>query len=271
LVIGDQLRFKQVMLNLVSNALKFTEQGKVTLTVTVKSRKDDAVVLRASVADTGIGISAEQLGRIFSPFTQADSSMTRKYGGTGLGLTICQRLAGLMNGTIKVESTPGKGSVFHFIVPFTPCSVSVTSESPIEKPQLWKGPSLSVLVAEDNETNQFYTLDLLGKMGLKASFVADGARAVEAWRSGAYDCILMDIQMPVMGGEDALSLIRLEEHVTGGHTPIVAMTAYAFKEDRERFIGQGFDGYLTKPFKSEHLNKVLQVIFKISTETDVHA
>jgi CheY-like chemotaxis protein len=200
------------------------------------------------------------LERIFSPFTQADSSMTRNYGGTGLGLTICRRLAGLMNGTIEVDSTPGKGSIFHFIVPFNVCDVQKEFLRPLEQTQLWDGTPLSILIAEDNETSQQYLTDLLGKMGLKAVCVPDGAHAVEAWRIGVYDCILMDVQMPGMGGEDALSLIRREEQVTGGHTPIIAMTAYAFMEDRERFLGQGFDGYLSKPFKAKDLRKVLQEI-----------
>jgi CheY-like chemotaxis protein/anti-sigma regulatory factor (Ser/Thr protein kinase) len=262
LVVGDQLRFKQVILNLVSNAFKFTEQGKVTLTVAVESRIVNTVMLRTSVADTGIGITPEQQERIFSPFTQADSSMTRNYGGTGLGLTICRRLAGLMDGTIQVESTPGMGSIFHFIVPFTASKLSATSETTIEKTHLWKGSPLSVLVAEDNETSQRYITDLLGMMGLEADCVIDGACAVETWRSGSYDCILMDVQMPVMGGEDALTLIRQEEQTTGGHTPIIAMTAYAFREDRERFLGQGFDGCLPKPFKAEDLQEVLQRVEK---------
>jgi signal transduction histidine kinase len=258
MVVGDPLRVKQVILNLVSNAFKFTERGRVTISLAVESGSDDTVLLRLTVSDTGIGISAEQLQHIFSPFTQADSSTTRKYGGTGLGLAICRRLAVLLNGSIEVESTPGKGSAFHLCAPFTVSAASPEIENRPEAIPLRDGRALNILVAEDNRINQIYIVELLNILGITSTCAADGADTVDAWRSGAFDCILMDVQMPVMGGERALELIRQEEQSSGGHTPVIAMTAHAFKEERDLFIGQGFDGYVSKPFKVEELRAALQ-------------
>jgi signal transduction histidine kinase/ActR/RegA family two-component response regulator len=262
-VVGDQLRIKQILLNLVSNAIKFTGHGSVTITVKPEfDGRAEMVLLQFSVADTGIGIPADQLESIFSPFTQADSSTTRKYGGTGLGLTICQRLTGLLAGTLRVESTPGCGSVFHVTVPFEVCfeENEAEPEAVAEPISAWNGSPLSILVAEDNEISRLYIAELLDKLGFSATCVTDGRTAVEAWQSGAYTCILMDVQMPDMGGEEALDLIRDEERMRGGHIPIIAMTAFAFAQDQERFICEGFDGYLGKPFKAEALLEALRSV-----------
>jgi signal transduction histidine kinase/ActR/RegA family two-component response regulator len=260
MIIGDSLRVKQVILNLVSNAFKFTEQGKVTITLGVESRSDDAVMLRLSVSDTGIGISDEQLQHIFSPFTQADSSTTRKYGGTGLGLTICRRLAGMLNGSIEVESTLGKGSIFHFTAPFNISTLAPESNNEAEIAPLWDVKALNILVAEDNRINQMYIVELLSQLGNTVTCAANGAEAVNEWRNGSFDCILMDIQMPFMGGERALEMIRYEEEISGGHIPVICTTAYAFEEDKEHFAEQGFDGYVSKPIKIEELRVALQKV-----------
>jgi len=244
---GDQLRFKQIILNLLGNAVKFTEQGEVGVSAVLENRIDDHVVVRISVRDTGIGISPDQIEKIFGAFMQADASTTRKFGGTGLGLTISRHLVELMGGSIRIESCPGAGSVFHVSLPFETTSVD---ESLPVKPadQLdWVGSFYSILVAEDNPVNQKFISTCLRKMGHDVLCCNNGAEAVEAWRKNRFDSILMDIQMPIMGGEEALKLIRQEENRQGGHVRVTALTAHALKGDRERYLQAGFDGYLSKP------------------------
>jgi len=244
---GDSLRFKQIILNLLGNAVKFTAQGGIVISMELKHRLPDAVVIQTSVEDSGIGMTPEELAKIFSAFTQADSSTTRRYGGTGLGLTICNKLVELMGGSILVESTPDQGSVFRVSLPF---QVGLQPETIPDSPAehcLWDGQTYSILVAEDNLVNQRFISTLLCKMGHEVVCSNDGLQALEAWRTGCFDCILMDIQMPVMGGEEALLQIRKEEQTQNRRTPIIALTAHALKGDRERFLQIGFDGYLAKP------------------------
>jgi CheY-like chemotaxis protein len=246
------LRFKQIILNLLGNSVKFTPQGGINISASLENRLGDIYVVRISVEDTGIGMTSEQLEKIFSAFTQADSSTTRKYGGTGLGLTICSKLVELMNGSIEVESTPDKGSVFHVLIPFELGQQNIISE-PVADTSQWDGKKYSILVAEDNPINQKFISTLLSKMGHEVVCKNDGAQAIEAWRSGCFDCILMDIQMQVMGGEEALGIIRNEEPKRGQHTPVIAMTAHALVGDRERFLKMGFDGYHQKPINVKNL------------------
>jgi CheY-like chemotaxis protein/nitrogen-specific signal transduction histidine kinase len=247
IVQGDELRFKQIILNLIGNAIKFTDRGGIAIATTVESRIEDTAIFHISVTDTGIGMPPEHLEKIFGAFTQADSSTTRKYGGTGLGLTICRRLIELMGGSIRVESTPGKGSVFLISLLFeVGPQPGAVAETPVDQ-CLWSGPHYSILVAEDNLVNQKFISTILRKMGHEVVCSNDGAQAVEAWRKDRFDCILMDIQMPVMGGEEALQQIRKEENIKEVHIPIIALTAHALKGDRERFLEFGFDGYLAKP------------------------
>ena len=249
IVQGDELRFKQIILNLIGNAIKFTDRGGIAIATTVESRIEDTAIFHISVTDTGIGMPPEHLEKIFGAFTQADSSTTRKYGGTGLGLTICRRLIELMGGSIRVESNPGKGSVFQISLLFeVGPQPGEESETPVDQ-CLWSGPHYSILVAEDNLVNQKFISTILRKMGHEVVCSNDGAQAVEAWRNGRFDCILMDIQMPVMGGEEALRQIRKEEQSNEGRIPIIALTAHALKGDRERFLEFGFDGYLAKPLQ----------------------
>ncbi len=258
IVHGDQLRFKQIMLNLLGNAVKFTARGGISIDLTLKNLAADSVVVTIRVADTGIGMTPEQLNRIFGAFTQADSSTTRRYGGTGLGLTICSRLLELMGGSIQVESIPGEGSVFRITLPFDiGPKLELATDVPVNQCQ-WDGRACSILVAEDNLINQKFIRSILGKMGHEVVCCDDGAQAVKAWRSGSFDCILMDIQMPVMGGEEALRQIRSEEGSIDGNMPIIALTAYALKGDRERFLEIGFDGYLAKPVKLDELSDVIK-------------
>jgi signal transduction histidine kinase/ActR/RegA family two-component response regulator len=259
IVHGDQLRFKQIILNLLGNAVKFTSQGGIRISVTLENRQKDTAVIRISIADTGIGMAREQLGKIFGAFIQADSSTTRRYGGTGLGLNICQRLIEYLGGSIMVESKPGEGSVFHVSLPFEvnpqPEEVATipADQCPLD------GQRYSILVAEDNLVNQKFVSILLHKMGHEVVCSNDGAQAVEAWRKGRFDCILMDIQMPVMGGIEALQQIRKEEMTTGGCIPIIALTAHAFNEEQEQFLELGFNGYLAKPVIVNELVELLKL------------
>ena len=252
-VYGDQLRFKQIMLNLIGNAVKFTEQGEITVSAGIGCLVEDTAIVNISVRDTGIGIAPDQHEKIFGAFNQADASTTRRYGGTGLGLTICRRLVELMGGSIGVESTGENGSEFHVSLPFeiAPNAETVPAEPGVQN--LREGPRLSILVVEDNPTNQKFIGALLRKTGHRVTCGNDGKQALEAWRSAHFDCILMDIQMPVMGGEEALKQIRNDESANGRHVPVIALTAHALKGDQERFLAQGFDGYLTKPLRIEKL------------------
>ncbi len=255
---GDQLRFKQILLNLLGNAIKFTETGSISISGRVLERQDNQCVVQIEVRDTGIGISAEAQQRIFDPFTQADTSTTRKYGGTGLGLTICRRLAVLMGGDIHLASEPGKGSSFFLELPFTVLHqmASQTTAAPASLPKQ-QGKPLAILIAEDNQLNRRTAELILKKLGHQVESCEDGREAFERWKQGGLDVILMDIHMPVMGGVEALQLIREKEAETGGHTPVIALTADALKGTEERLLAEGFDGYLTKPFKLHDISTLL--------------
>ena len=257
---GDQLRVKQILLNLLGNAVKFTEEGGIGVTVTILKRNEQVILLDLCVTDTGIGIDPRQQQFIFSAFSQADPSITRQYGGTGLGLTICSRLTELMGGGIRVESTSGVGSSFHVTIPFSVTQAEDPPRTIADPARPAPGGSLSVLVAEDNKISQRFIAGILSKMGHSVECVADGGGAVKAWRAGDFDCILMDIRMPVMTGEQAVASIRREEAGSRGHIPIIALTAYATSGDKERFLQQGFDAYLPKPLKADELLAWLQSI-----------
>lgn len=258
---GDQLRFKQIILNLLGNAIKFTESGSITISGQVTADEGGIVWIRITVSDTGIGVPLEVQDRIFAPFTQADSSTTRKYGGTGLGLSICRRLAELMGGTIRVESRIGQGSQFHLELPF-PVSERALRPSVAEALKLVEPPvrPLTILIAEDNQLNLRTAELILQKLGHRTVSAEHGQAACQLWRQGGIDLILMDIHMPVMGGVDAVQKIRKEEAVAGGHTPIIALTADALKGTQERLLAEGFDGYLTKPFRLAEIAVTLQKV-----------
>ncbi|QOX79639.1 response regulator [Trichlorobacter lovleyi] len=256
---GDQLRVKQILLNLLSNAVKFTAHGKISIQASLQESRNDLLIIRIEVADTGIGIAAEALDRIFDPFTQADTSTSRRFGGTGLGLTICRQLAELMGGRIWVESAAGTGSRFHLELPFKrpaepPPEPSAQQLSALTLP---RQKPLTILVAEDNLLNQRTAVLLLQKAGHHPLCAENGQQALEIWRKEAIDLILMDLHMPCMSGGEALSAIRAEEEISGKHTPVIALTADALKGTREALLQQGFDAYLTKPFRLEVLLKTL--------------
>jgi signal transduction histidine kinase/ActR/RegA family two-component response regulator len=275
-VVVDPGRLRQVLVNLLGNALKFTSHGSVTLAIrTEGTAPDGRTQLVFVVRDTGIGIVEERLHAIFQPFTQADNSMTRKFGGTGLGLTICARLVSLMDGTIVVRSTVGQGSEFVVTVPVavaTPAQVAApfapltpsgrvlgapadpaaAAEPPAEA--LVVGNAARVLVADDNPVNQKIAQLLLRKRKLVVTLADDGRQAVEAFEAHAFDLVLMDVQMPEMNGFEAVAAIRALEHTQGRrHTPIVAVTAHAMAGDREKCLEAGMDAYLSKPLRRQQL------------------
>ncbi|MGH8692902.1 MAG: PAS domain-containing protein [Burkholderiales bacterium] len=252
-LVGDPLRLNQVLLNLVGNAIKFTENGKVQLRVRREKVPGPGVKLRFEVEDTGIGLKPEQLEKLFSPFTQADSSTTRRYGGTGLGLSISRKLVELMGGSIGAESTPGKGSVFHFSIEFGAADTAIPSASASAEEMAGKIPAgLLVLVVEDNEFNQVVAQDLLASFDAKVTLAANGKEGLALARKRDFDLVLMDVQMPEMDGLDATRAIRGLKSKRA-RIPIVAMTANAMAADREQCLAAGMDDYLPKPIDRKQL------------------
>lgn len=263
---GDPGRIRQILLNLVSNAIKFTDQGGVLLSATSESCNDEACTVRFEIEDTGIGLTGEDVDRVFQPFVQADGSITRKFGGTGLGLTISRRLVELMGGAIGVQSESGKGSTFWFTLPLVVAEDTENSGAPVvATPSLEAekagvaGDGALILLAEDNPTSRELTLLQLAKLGYKADVAGNGREAVEAVAKGAppYALVLMDCQMPQMDGLEATRMIRKMELESGRRTPIIAITAHAMKGDREQCLVAGMDDYISKPVLLEQLRSVI--------------
>ncbi len=255
--VGDPVRLGQVFINLVGNAVKFTDMGSVTLRASVLEDRQHHIVLRCEVTDTGIGISAADQARLFSAFEQADSSLTRKYGGTGLGLTICKRLVERMQGQIGLESTPGDGSTFWFTVRLAKGVVPQTrrvATGPSAEARLHQEfAGTRLLLVEDEPMNRETTRELLESCGLKVDVAQDGAEAVDKAAQGPYTLILMDMQMPTMNGLDATRAIRRDS--VNRSTPILAMTANAFEEDRRMCLEAGMNDFIAKPIEPEALFK----------------
>lgn len=255
LLLGDQLRTRQILLNLLGNAIKFTEQGRITVSACLVKRGSDTLTILFTVADTGIGMTPEQLERIFAPFEQADNSTTRKYGGSGLGLAICRRLAALLDGEIWAESTVGEGSAFYLALPFSLVDVEAASPAEqIDRPvqPVASGP-LRLLLAEDNKISAEFMQKVLQRMGHQVELAQDGRHVLELLDAGEFDVILMDIQMPLMGGDEATRIIRNRELEQGGHLPIIALTAHAMDDERKRLLGEGFDAHVSKPVDINNL------------------
>jgi signal transduction histidine kinase/DNA-binding NarL/FixJ family response regulator len=252
-VLGDPGRLRQVLTNLIGNAVKFTAEGEISTSVTVVSRENGRARVRFEVRDTGIGVSPVARERLFEPFTQADTSTTRRFGGTGLGLAISARLVGLMDGTIGHESHAGSGSCFWFELPLI--EMAAPDPDPVlEADRTRPGPGrthLRLLLAEDNAVNRKFARILLEKMGHRVDCVENGRLAVEALRARAYDAVLMDIQMPEMDGFEALEAIRSGS--PHADVPVIAMTAHAMRGDRERCLAAGMDDYVSKPVGREAL------------------
>ena len=252
-VVGDPGRLGQVLVNLIGNAIKFTERGEVAVKVAVASSGGDEVVLRFSVRDSGIGIPEDKRDVIFEPFRQADGSTTRKYGGTGLGLTICARLVALMGGRFEVESEEGQGSTFSFTAQFgrgkaTPAPERVEPRRPT---------GLSILLAEDNVVSRQLAMRILEKQGYSVTCADDGQEALGLLDQLLFDVVLMDVEMPIMNGLDASAAIRAREKVTGRHIPIIAMTAHVMKGDEQKCLAAGMDGYVSKPIRPADLAEAI--------------
>lgn len=257
---GDANRLRQILLNLVSNAVKFTEHGRVSLNVAPAPRTEGPFMLRFTVEDTGIGIPSDRIDRLFQAFSQVDASTTRKYGGTGLGLAITKRLVTLMNGRIWVESSPGVGSSFFFELPLIP--ILAVEPAPVEKRpseinNLAETCPLQILLVEDNVVNQRVAQLLLQKMGYNPHIVANGQEALDAVAHGRFDALLLDVQMPVMDGlETARRLVA--DYPTERRPWIIAMTANALDGDRATCLAAGMDDYTSKPVRSAVIGEALR-------------
>ncbi len=259
-VVGDAGRLRQVVVNLVGNAIKFTEHGEVAVEVEVEKWAEDVICLHFAVRDTGIGIPADKQQLIFAPFSQADGSMTRKYGGTGLGLTISSQLVTMMGGRLWVESAEGCGSTFHFTVQVGVQREAAGKATPVQPPaaSFERKGQLSILLAEDNVVNQKLAVRLLEKWGHQVVVVGNGKEALAVLEQQRFDVVLMDVQMPEMDGLEATATIRAREQATNRRLPIIAMTAHAMKGDQERCLAAGMDGYLTKPLQTKELRAILE-------------
>ncbi|WP_378955723.1 response regulator [Pelosinus sp. sgz500959] len=264
-LIGDPYRLRQILLNLISNGIKFTHQGAISIDVTIDSQTLTQLILRISVTDSGIGISPEKQLQLFSSFTQGDSSISRRYGGTGLGLAISQKLVHLMGGEIGVISSLGKGSTFWFTTPLTkPKELLIPNTKPISvMPDLKlttpRARTPHILVVDDHEINRKLTLTLLHKGGYQATTAASGAEALTALATVHYDLVLMDVQMPGISGLDVTRAIRSHRsHVINPAIPIVAMTAHILAEDQNECLSAGMNDYVPKPFKKAYLYEVIE-------------
>ena len=277
---GDPIRLGQVLINLVGNAIKFTEHGEVRVDVSVESVTNDRAGLQFSIRDTGIGIALDQQEGLFQEFQQAHTSGRRLYGGTGLGLAVSKSIVTLMGGTIGLKSMPGEGTTITFLAYFdlSPASqpaMPIPSEEDLQgMPTLviddnatddnatHRRPALSlrILLAEDNLVNQRVAMSMLGKMGHRITLATNGLEALEQWRQGDFDLILMDVQMPEMTGLQATMQIRREE-AAGAHVPIVAMTASAMSEERDRCLAAGMDDFISKPVSYKVIEEMITATF----------
>jgi signal transduction histidine kinase len=259
-VVGDKHRLNQVLMNLAGNAIKFTEEGEVTLSVKKTAETADKYTLKFSVKDTGIGIPADKIDHIFDRFTQAEDSTTRRFGGTGLGLSIVKQLLGLMGSNINVSSTEGKGSEFYFTIDFL--KAGKFTENPAQEPMYHSGDlgRISVLLCEDNELNQNLAERIIHNFGFDLTIANNGQEGIELLKKNDYDVVLMDIQMPVKDGYQATEYIRKEMK---SDIPIIAITAHSLIGEQKKCLNGGMDAYMSKPFRpAELLEKIRSVIKK---------
>lgn len=255
---GDATKLTQILVNLIGNALKFTKEGRISIHITEERREGNRIYTGIAVKDTGIGIESDKLEKIFNRFQQADEAVTRQYGGTGLGLSIVKEFVSLLNGTIKVESEPGKGTCFFLTIPYVVAENQNTERS--EDPAPGDGSvngnfkNKHILVAEDNEINQSLIKHLFTRWKLSYDMAQNGKAAIDLLRQKKYDLILMDIQMPEMDGYTAVKEIRESLRLT---TPVIAMTAHALAGEREKCLSYGMDEYISKPIRESRLHQLI--------------
>ncbi len=265
-ITGDERRIRQILINLLANAVKFTADGSVSLRVTRSGE-----FLEFSIEDTGLGISSDALARLFQLFTQADSTINQKYGGTGIGLAVSQRLAEAMGGSISVVSAPGKGSTFTFRLPLevpaggmAPSHLLIGADGASPSSPSAETPvrpdDLPVLVVEDNRSNSLMVGKMLQSLGYRVEFAGNGAEAVEAFAPGKFLAILMDLRMPVMNGFEAVEIIRSRE--SGSRVPIIALSANVMSGSREIYLAAGMDDFLAKPFQMAELAEKLALVVR---------
>jgi len=257
-VVGDPTKYNQVLNNLISNAVKFTHQGQITVDASIQEEAKDNVTLAFSVKDTGIGIDTNQIAKIFEPFTQAYPETTRKYGGTGLGLAITKNLLELQGGNIWVDSKPRKGSSFNFSIPYSKCQNTKTSGKKLTVEN--KLGSLKILVAEDNEINQLLTKSMLELWGFQTKVVSTGTEVIELMEKENFDIILMDIHMPEKNGYETTSEIRALSNHDKKNIPIIALTANALQGEEAKYYAVGMNGFLTKPFSETALYEAIEKV-----------
>jgi CheY-like chemotaxis protein len=251
-IIGDQYKLSQILINLIGNAIKFTHQGYVRLSVKVKSQTKDEIVIVFSIQDTGIGIEEDKLNLIFDRFTQANENLTRAYGGTGLGLNISKLLVQRMQGEISVTSVVGKGSEFSFYLPF---KISKTERLKKEKPRSYIAKAekkIKILMCEDNALNQKLAEVVIKQFDMEIDTAENGEVGVELLRKNQYDLILMDLQMPKMDGYQTTQYIRKELKLD---TPIIAITAHSLPGEKDKCIACGMNDYISKPFVKQELHE----------------
>lgn len=262
ILLGDPYRLEQVLTNLLSNAVKFTQKGAINVISELKNIKNDQKELKIKVVDQGIGIPADKLDSIFESFKQVDSSTTRKFGGTGLGLGISKELVERQGGSISVESIINEGSTFSFIIPFQEGNIEDLEIN--EEKSSFHLNGIKVLIAEDHPMNQVYAETILNSMGAECILASNGKEAIDKIRTHSFDIILMDIQMPIMGGQEALIAIK---NMMLSEAPIVALTANALKKDRDKYLELGFDGYLSKPFLEHEINQIIGSLLNLKPDT----
>jgi len=262
-VIGDPSRLQQILNNLISNAIKFTDIGEVWVKVKEIKNQDNELEIQFSVEDTGIGISEDNIGMLFKSFSQLDGSITRRFGGTGLGLAISKQLSEIMGGRLWVESKRGIGSKFYLILKFVIGTKVETQPKEVVQLKNIDRP-YNILLAEDDRVNQMVIARILKERGYLVDTAVNGLQAVEMCEKNSYDAILMDIQMPVMDGIEATKRIKERDKCT----PIIAITAYALKGDREKFLAHGMDEYISKPIKIEELYSVIEKSLSLNKYND---
>lgn len=265
-IVGDSQRLRQILLNLGTNAVKFTERGKIDIEISLQSRSADRALIRFDVRDTGIGIPPEALNSLFKVFSRIRQKQHKLISGTGLGLSICKKLTDMLGGQIGVESIVGQGTDFWFILPFDLSVPKIQNPFKATEGGMLIQPGKRVLVAEDNLINQKIVSFQLKRIGFEVELADNGEVALEKFRETDFDMVILDIQMPVMDGYQAAKAIRALEKGTSKHVPIIALTANAMKGDRELYLDAGMDGYVSKPFTPEILQSAILLAEKVASQ-----